>query len=88
MYKLCLFVVALTHASLVLSLGDGKEESKKQCEKVMAYVALHAELDFGPEPCADDVHSKPFWECVEEKVADESPFHVSLEYCERVGGLR
>jgi hypothetical protein len=87
MYRILLLLGVVTHTSFAFSQTDKTSSDvdlQAQCEKVMNYVAVTTERDFGPTPCADNVYSKAFWQCVDKKVRDESPFYLSVQYCERI----
>ncbi len=86
--SLLVLFVTFSQTSIAQNSEQKKQASDQQCEKVMSYVALNSGLDFGSAPCEDNEYPSSFWFCVEEKVTDDTPFYLALDYCERVAGLR
>jgi hypothetical protein len=87
MYRILSLLGVVAHTSFAFSQTDNTNSTadvNAQCEKVMNYVAVTTGLDFGATPCADNVYSKAFWQCVDKKVRDDSPFYLAVQYCERI----
>ncbi len=71
----------------VIAQDDDKKAAQQQCEKVMAYMAVETGQSYGETPCLTNTYSKALWICVEDRVADGSAFHLSVQRCESRMGL-